>query len=47
MERLPRADFIAATMTGELCDCFANKAEGVHHILEALKDALPDKSKFL
>ena len=34
-------------MTGELCDCFANKAEGVHHILEALKDALPDKSKFL
>jgi (4-(4-[2-(gamma-L-glutamylamino)ethyl]phenoxymethyl)furan-2-yl)methanamine synthase len=47
VEQLPPADFVAATMTGELCDCFASKTEGVRHIIEALKVALPDKSLFL
>ena len=33
----PKADHLAATMTGELADCFATKAEGVqlHHIIDA------------
>jgi (4-(4-[2-(gamma-L-glutamylamino)ethyl]phenoxymethyl)furan-2-yl)methanamine synthase len=47
IERLPYADHIAATMTGELCDCFSSKEEGVRHILTALRAALPDKSILL
>lgn len=35
----PRADRIVATMTGELADCFATKAEGVAAILAALAAA--------
>ncbi len=35
----PAADHVAATMTGELCDCFATKAEGVRFILDALVTA--------
>ena len=34
----PAADRIVATMTGELCDCFATKAEGVAAIVQALAD---------
>src|SRR5262249_28582161 len=34
---LPNADLLAVTMTGELCDCFATKREGVHAILEAVE----------
>ncbi len=30
---------IAVTMTGELCDCFATKREGVHRILDAVQKA--------
>ncbi len=45
--QLPPADAIAATMTGELCDCFANKREGVRHIVGALRTALPDKPIYL
>ena len=33
---VPRVDHIAATMTGELADCFSTKAEGVKFILNAL-----------
>lgn len=29
-------DRIAVTMTGELCDCFTNRSEGVRHILDAV-----------
>jgi probable H4MPT-linked C1 transfer pathway protein len=36
---VPRVDHIAATMTGELADCFATKAEGVKFILNALQVA--------
>lgn len=33
----PAADRLAVTMTGELCDCFRTKAEGVRHILAAVE----------
>jgi probable H4MPT-linked C1 transfer pathway protein len=36
---VPRVDHIAATMTGELADCFTTKAEGVKFILGALEVA--------
>jgi probable H4MPT-linked C1 transfer pathway protein len=32
-------DVVAVTMTGELCDCFETKAEGVRSILESVEDA--------
>ena len=32
-------DFLAVSMTGELCDCFASKAEGVCHIVDAVLTA--------
>ncbi len=35
----PPCDHVVATMTGELADCFENKAEGVAHIVEALEHA--------
>ena len=36
---VPRVDHVAATMTGELADCFTTKAEGVAFILNALSVA--------
>ncbi|MFL5243799.1 MAG: hydantoinase/oxoprolinase family protein [Gemmataceae bacterium] len=36
---LPPADFLAVTMTGELCDCFETKRQGVSSILEAVAQA--------
>jgi (4-(4-[2-(gamma-L-glutamylamino)ethyl]phenoxymethyl)furan-2-yl)methanamine synthase len=36
ISRAPPCDQIAATMTGELADCFATKDDGVRHILQAL-----------
>ncbi len=36
---VPRVDHVAATMTGELADCFRTKAEGVAFILKALSVA--------
>lgn len=35
----PPCDAVAATMTGELADCFATKAEGVRFIVDALANA--------
>jgi probable H4MPT-linked C1 transfer pathway protein len=35
----PPSDRLVCTMTGELCDCFPTKAEGVGFILQALQDA--------
>ncbi|NNJ27843.1 hydantoinase/oxoprolinase family protein [Alienimonas chondri] len=35
--RFEPADRLAVTMTGELCDCFETKAEGVSHILDAVE----------
>jgi uncharacterized hydantoinase/oxoprolinase family protein len=31
----PASDHLAATMTGELADCFASKEQGVRHIIAA------------
>lgn len=36
---MPSHELIAMTMTGELCDCFASKAEGVRAILRAVREA--------
>jgi probable H4MPT-linked C1 transfer pathway protein len=35
----PASDHLAATMTGELADCFATKEQGVRHIVTALESA--------
>ena len=37
---VPKVDHIAATMTGELADCYATKSEGVQAILAALEVAV-------
>jgi (4-(4-[2-(gamma-L-glutamylamino)ethyl]phenoxymethyl)furan-2-yl)methanamine synthase len=34
----PRAEHIAITMTGELCDCFQTKADGVRRIVAAVEE---------
>lgn len=39
VEDFPPFERVAATMTGELCDCFATKAEGVRTIVGALERA--------
>jgi (4-(4-[2-(gamma-L-glutamylamino)ethyl]phenoxymethyl)furan-2-yl)methanamine synthase len=36
---MPKFDCVALTMTGELCDCYASKSEGVRAILEAAQRA--------
>jgi probable H4MPT-linked C1 transfer pathway protein len=36
---VPKVDHVAATMTGELADCFATKTEGVNAILSAVETA--------
>jgi len=45
--RLPHQGKVAVTMTGELCDCFPNKAAGVRHILAAVEDALRERPVFV
>ncbi|HEY1188735.1 MAG TPA: hydantoinase/oxoprolinase family protein [Gemmata sp.] len=37
--KFPDADALAVTMTGELCDCFETKREGVHAIIQAARFA--------
>lgn len=37
----PKAERLAVTMTGELCDCFMTKREGVGSILDAVVEAAP------
>lgn len=39
LAQLPQADSLAVTMTGELCDCFENKRQGVRAILDAVDQA--------
>jgi probable H4MPT-linked C1 transfer pathway protein len=39
----PVHDRIAVTMTGELCDCFPTKADGVRHILHAVARAAAER----
>jgi (4-(4-[2-(gamma-L-glutamylamino)ethyl]phenoxymethyl)furan-2-yl)methanamine synthase len=38
---LPKARPVAVTMTGELCDCFPTKRDGVRHILAAVTETFP------
>lgn len=40
---LPDADRVAVTMTAELCDCFATKAEGVSAVLGAVWKSFPGR----
>jgi hypothetical protein len=42
LHNLPTHDVLAVTMTGELCDCFATKREGIFHILDAVTTAAPN-----
>jgi probable H4MPT-linked C1 transfer pathway protein len=37
LRQLPAADVLAVTMTGELCDCFESKRQGVEAILDAVQ----------
>ena len=41
--RFPPFDRVAATMTAELCDCYATKREGVLAIIDAVSRAVPDR----
>ena len=40
---MPSSDLLAVTMTGELCDCFESKRQGVNAILDALEAAAAGK----
>lgn len=43
----PGGDFVAAiTMTGELCDCFKNRREGVRHIVRSASKVFGDACVF-
>lgn len=39
IRQAPHAERLAVTMTGELCDCYRRKSEGVSHILGAVQNA--------
>lgn len=39
---LSAGDQLAITMTGELCDCYESKADGVRAIVAAIRSAFPD-----
>jgi (4-(4-[2-(gamma-L-glutamylamino)ethyl]phenoxymethyl)furan-2-yl)methanamine synthase len=39
LDAAPASDRMAVTMTGELCDCFPTKADGVLQILDAVEQA--------
>jgi probable H4MPT-linked C1 transfer pathway protein len=41
---MPDYDSLAVTMTGELCDCYESKRQGVHAILNAVEAAVPGAS---
>ena len=47
LESAPPAERIAVTMTGELCDCFRTKAEGVRHIVSAVEQAAAPRKVFV
>lgn len=43
LTRFPDAGELAVTMTGELCDCYATKREGVNRILDAVEAVAGDR----
>jgi probable H4MPT-linked C1 transfer pathway protein len=46
LEKFPKPDLVAVTMTGELADCFASKAEGVRAIIDAVASSTEIPSRF-
>jgi probable H4MPT-linked C1 transfer pathway protein len=42
LRNLPSFDALAVTMTGELCDCYESKRQGVHTILNAVEAVAGD-----
>jgi (4-(4-[2-(gamma-L-glutamylamino)ethyl]phenoxymethyl)furan-2-yl)methanamine synthase len=42
--RWPDLTTVAVTMTGELCDCFPTKRDGVRHILAAVQQVFGDRT---
>ena len=44
-ERWPGIADVAVTMTGELCDCFQTKRDGVRHILAAVRQVFGPSSR--
>ena len=44
--QFPDADELAVTMTGELCDCFETKREGVNAIINAVPSREPRSARF-
>lgn len=45
-EHLP-LEWVALTMTGELCDCFSSRAEGVCHIVKSVQTAFANSRVFV
>jgi probable H4MPT-linked C1 transfer pathway protein len=43
VDAAPKDGPVAVTMTGELCDCFRTKTEGVFHILAAVEQAAAER----
>ncbi len=43
----PDTKHLAVTMTGELCDCYRTKAEGVRHILSAVRQVAGSREVFV
>jgi probable H4MPT-linked C1 transfer pathway protein len=43
-DQWPDIGFVGVTMTGELCDCFPTKRDGVRHILAAVERAFPGRA---
>ena len=41
VQTLPKADRIAVTMSGEMCDCFETREEGVEFIVASVAEAFP------
>ena len=44
IESMPAADVLAVTMTGELCDCYESKRQGVQAILDAVAAVAGERS---
>src|SRR5689334_10763296 len=44
LSALPAADRLAVTMTGELCDCYEDRRQGVAAILDAVEEAAPGRT---
>jgi probable H4MPT-linked C1 transfer pathway protein len=43
-DQWPDIERLGVTMTGELCDCFQTKLDGVHHILAAVEGSFPGRT---